>query len=115
MFRGLAVILLSTALLGGAVPDALGAKKPAKPPTKREVLFVGNNWAGTADVIDVKTYKRVLRINIVPDKEERLREIMLNPVRQGYFLGIREAVGEGNDQFVDDMFSSPGGNYLYVS
>jgi DNA-binding beta-propeller fold protein YncE len=108
------VLILAAIAALGAVPSTAAAKSK-KPPTKREVLFVGNNWEGTADVIDVKTYKRVLRINIVPDKEERLREIMLNPVRQGYFLAIREAVGEGNDQFVDDMFSSPGGNYLYVS
>jgi DNA-binding beta-propeller fold protein YncE len=111
MLRRLVIAALSVALLGAAAPAALAAKKP----TKREVLYVGNNWAGTADVIDVKTYKRVLRLNIIPDKEERLREIMLNPVRQGYFLAIRQAVGEGNDQYVDDMFSSPGGNYLYVS
>src|SRR3712207_8112286 len=26
-----------------------------------------------------------------------------------------ELVGEGNDQFVDDMFSSPDGRFLYVS
>src|SRR5829696_8999900 len=114
MSRTLAIAALAAALVAGLATDALAATKPRKP-TKREVLYVGNNWEGTADVIDVKTYKRVLRLNIIPDKAERLREIMLNPVRQGYFLAIREAVGEGNDQYVDDMFSSPSGNYLYVS
>jgi hypothetical protein len=38
-----------------------------------------------------------------------MAEIQSNPDRLGYFLGIRELVGEGNDQFVDDMFSSPDG------
>lgn len=110
----LTAVALAATVVAAPVADADAKKKPRKPST-REVLFVGNNWAGTADVIDVKTYKRLARIDIVPDKDERLREIMLNPVRQGYFLAIREAVGEGNDQFVDDMFSSPDGKLLYVS
>jgi DNA-binding beta-propeller fold protein YncE len=107
------VIAIAALAVLVAAPSASAA--PAKKPTKREVLFVGNNWEGTADVIDVKTYRRVLRINIVPDKEERLREIMLDPARLGYFLAIRELVGEGHDQFVDDSFTSPDGRFLYVS
>src|SRR5688572_6982395 len=34
----------------------------------RDVVFVGNNWDGTADVIDPhRNFKRVARINIIPD------------------------------------------------
>jgi YVTN family beta-propeller protein len=44
-----------------------------------------------------------------------MAEVMANPDRQGYFLGIRQLVGEGHDQFVDDMFSSHDGRFLYVS
>ena len=33
----------------------------------------------------------------------------------GYFLAIRELVGEGNDQLVDDMYSTPNGRLLVVS
>ena len=40
---------------------------------------------------------------------------MADPVRQGYFLAIRELVGEGHDQYVDDMFSSNDGSEIYVS
>ena len=44
-----------------------------------------------------------------------MAEIKADPDRQGYFLAIRELVGEGHDQFVDDMFSSHDGRFLYVS
>ncbi|MDQ4125591.1 MAG: hypothetical protein M3134_08335, partial [Actinomycetota bacterium] len=88
---------------------------PAAGAQTRDVLYVGNNWDGTADVIDVRSFKRIHRLNIIPDKEERLAEISMDPASQGYFLGIRQLVGEGNDQFVDDMFSSHDGRFLYVS
>src|SRR6185436_8403154 len=44
-----------------------------------------------------------------------MSEILLNPVRLAYFLLIREEVGEGHDQFVDDMYSSKDGELLIVS
>ena len=88
---------------------------PAAGAQTRDVLYVGNNWEGTADVIDVRTFERIHRLNIIPDKDERLAEISMDPASQGYFLGIRQLVGEGNDQFVDDMFSSHDGRFLYVS
>ena len=82
----------------------------------RDVVFVGNNWDGTADVIDPhQNYRRVTRINIVPDLQERLLEIYTNPVRLAYFLAIRQAVGEGHDQYVDDMYSTHDGRLLIVS
>jgi YVTN family beta-propeller protein len=97
------------------VPATATAAPRKKPPKTRDVLYVGNNWDGTADVIQPRRFKRLARINIIPDIEERMREIQSDPDRYGYFLGIRQAVGEGHDQFVDDMFSSPNGRVLYVS
>jgi DNA-binding beta-propeller fold protein YncE len=79
------------------------------------VLYVANNWAGTADVIDPKTFKRIARLDIVPDKAERMAEIAASPDRLAYFLAIRQLIGEGHDQLVDDMFSSPDGRFVYVS
>ena len=76
---------------------------------------MGNNWDGTADVINVQNFTRIKRLNIIPDKQERLAEILADPVRQGFFLGIRQLVGEGHDQYVDDMFSSNDGTEIYVS
>jgi YVTN family beta-propeller protein len=90
-------------------------KKPAAPSPTREVLFVGNNWDGTADIIDGKTFKNLGRFNVVPDKDQRVAEITMDPVRLGFFVGVRELIGEGNDQYVDDMFSSPDGRFAYVS
>src|SRR5215218_10239435 len=80
----------------------------------RDVLYVGNNWDGTADVVDPHSFQRLARLNIIPDKDARLAEIQADPDHQAYFLGIRQAVGEGHDQFVDDMFSSHDGRFLYV-
>src|SRR4051794_9144955 len=105
--------LLAVCALAACVPAAAPAGAAA-PPT-RSVLIVGNNWAGTADVLDVPTYKRLARLDIVPDKEEREAEIMLDPVRYGVFLFTREQVGEGHDQYVDDMFASHDGRTLFVS
>ncbi|KAB1905368.1 YncE family protein, partial [Micromonospora sp. AMSO31t] len=82
----------------------------------QEVLFVGNNWEGTADVIRSRgDYARLGRINVVPDRTERLREIYLNPIRLAFFLGIRQGPGEGHDQLVDDMYTTPDGTALVVS
>src|SRR5215210_6909529 len=105
--------VLAVAGLGLAfVPAGADA---AKRPVLRDVLYVGNNWAGTADVVQPRRFRRLARINIIPDIDERMREIESNPERLAYFLAIRQAVGEGNDQFVDDMFSSHNGKVLYVS
>jgi DNA-binding beta-propeller fold protein YncE len=99
------------ALLLAPASDA----KPKPRKRTRPVLVVSNNWAGTADFVNPHNFKRLGRLDIVPDKAERLAEIQASPDRQGYFLGIRQLVGEGHDQFVDDSFTSPGGRYLYVS
>ena len=97
-----------------ALMAALIVAAPAQGATQ-EVLYVGNNWDGTADVINVQNFTRIKRLNIIPDKAQRLAEINGDPVRQGFFLGIRQLVGEGHDQFVDDMFSSKDGREIYVS
>ena len=81
----------------------------------RRVVFVGNNWAGTADVLDPETFERLGRIDVVPDKDERMLEITTNAYRFAYFLAIRALIGEGHDQFVDDMYSSNDGRTLVVS
>jgi YVTN family beta-propeller protein len=81
----------------------------------RDVLLVGNNWEGTADIVDPEALTRIGRLNIIPDRAERMAEIQADPAAFGYFLGIRQLVGEGHDQFVDDMFTSPDGRMVYVS
>lgn len=82
----------------------------------REVMFVGNNWDGTADVIKSGgDLAKIGRINVIPDKEERLAEINADPIKWIYFTAIRNGVGEGHDQYVDDMYSTPDGSAMVVS
>jgi YVTN family beta-propeller protein len=114
--RAARACLLTAAILVSAPATGLAAKKTktAVSPT-RPVLTVGNNWDGTADLIDPVKFTRLARLNIVPDKDQRMAELMLNPVDFGYFLAIRQLIGEGHDQFVDDAFTSNDGRFLYVS
>lgn len=90
----------------------------ATPETER-AIFAGNNWEGTADVLqfdaDAGAFTHVARLNIIPDIEERRAEMLTDPERHGYFYGIRVLIGEGNDQFVDDMYSTNDGRLLIVS
>jgi YVTN family beta-propeller protein len=102
-------------LLACAPGGAAAQEGPPQRPDTRQVMFVGNNWEGTADIVDARTFQRLARINTIPDKEERLAEIQRDPVRLAFFLAIRQAVGEGNDQYTDDMFTSHDGRFVYVS
>ncbi len=81
----------------------------------RDVLLVGNNWDGTAEVIDVREFRPLMKINVIPDRAERMAEINSNPIRWTVFQFIRGQVGEGNDQFVDDLYASTDGREIYVS
>lgn len=115
----LAPAALLVALVAFAATSAAAPRfDPAKPTGRgvREMVFVGNNWEGTADVIRPRgKYRRIARINIIPDYDERMAEIATDPERLGYFLAIRELIGEGNDQYVDDMYTTPDGSLLIVS
>ncbi len=81
----------------------------------RNVMVVGNNWDGTADIVDADSYEVIKRLNIVPDRKQREEEINGSLFRKIMFLGVRHLIGEGNDQLVDDMFPSKDGRTLYVS
>jgi DNA-binding beta-propeller fold protein YncE len=108
-------LLVCAVLLLGTATPAAAAQSGGQRPGTRSVLFVGNNWDGTAHVVDPHSFDVLDRINVIPDLEERMTEIATNPDRLGYYLAIRQLVGEGNDQYVDDMFSSHDGRHLYVS
>ena len=85
------------------------------PTTLQDVVVVGNNWDGTADAFDPVTFEVVKRFDVVPDFDERLAEINSSRLRRFFFRLIRNVIGEGNNQLVDDMFTSHDGRYLYVS
>ncbi len=115
MWHAGCVALLAALLLACGPTLAAAQEGPPERPDTRQVMFVGNNWEGTADIVDARTFERLARINTIPDKEERLAEIQRDPVRLAFFLAIRQAVGEGNDQYTDDMFTSHDGRFVYVS
>jgi DNA-binding beta-propeller fold protein YncE len=118
--KRLAILIAALAVAASMVMAAAGTAH-ARPSPVTPVLFVGNNWDGTADVIrqggtsSRPTFTRVARLNIIPDIDERMMEILTDPERLAYFLAIRQLVGEGHDQYVDDMFSSHDGRLLVVS
>lgn len=96
-------------------PQVGPAEAADKAPVARDVMVVGNNWDGTADIVDANTFERIRRLDIVPDRAERMKEINSNPMRKIMFVGIRHLIGEGNDQLVDDMFPSKDGSTLFIS
>ena len=108
-----AALVLTVAAPATASSAATGSPSAA---ALREVLFVGNNWDGTADAIRSSgDFAKVGRINVIPDKDARMAEINADPIKWIYFLAIRNGVGEGHDQFVDDMYSTPDGKSVVVS
>lgn len=187
------MVTLAAAALA-AVLLAVVAPRAAAQGTHKEIIFVGNNWEGTADVIELSNtagggepppggeppsgggpgtaagaalgvkraakkcrkarkkgrkggekrgraakrkcrrakrkraaraaatradepveLRRLGRLNIVPDLEERIAEIVSDPERLAFFLAIQQGIGEGNNQYVDDMYSSNDGELLIVS
>lgn len=105
---GLALVGLAAAVVAPA--------NPAGAATRQEVLLVGNNWDGTADVLrSTGDLARIGRIDVVPDRQERLDAIYRDPIKLIYFLGVRNGPGEGHDQLVDDMYATPDGSAIVVS
>jgi len=108
--RRLALPLIAVAL-ACVLPSAAGAASKGQ----RDVLVVSNNWAGTADLIDPHTFKRLARIDVVPDKAKRIAQIEQDPSAKAVFDFVRENIGEGHNQYVDDGFTSRNGRYVYFS
>lgn len=111
----LAAVSLVAAGLTAAAPVAVHASA-ASGTDLQEVMFVGNNWDGTADVIrSTGDFSRIGRVNVVPDKAQRLAEINADPIKLIYYTSIHNGPGEGHDQMVDDMYSTPDGSSMVVS
>jgi len=81
----------------------------------RDVIVVGNNWDGTIDIYDPHTHQRIKKLNAVPDKEARLEELTSSIKRRIVSTFIKEVIGEGHHQMVDDMFPSNDGRHLFIS
>jgi hypothetical protein len=113
--HALLTILALVAGLAGAGTAVVGPATAA-PTGFRDVMWVGNNWDGTATIVDERSLK-VLKtgVNLVPDKEQELQDIRLAPDRLAFYLLIQQGPGEGHDQYVDDMFTTKDGKHLAVS
>lgn len=80
-----------------------------------DVIVIGNNWDGTIDIYDPHTFTRLKKLNAVPDKEQRLKELSGSLKRRLTSMFIKNIIGEGHHQLVDDMFTSNDGRQLFIS
>lgn len=100
--------LLAALLLAGSAS--------AQEPVLRDVVLVGSNWTGTAEIVDPKTFKVLRTIDMAPDRAERVAEIKEAGLwRRLAFWFIHTVIGEGHDQLVDDLFPSKDGRFIYAS
>jgi DNA-binding beta-propeller fold protein YncE len=118
MRRAVAPALTATTL--AVVLAASGATAPAAATggtadDPRAVMFVGNNWDGTATVVDADTHEVITTISTVPDRRKRMAEIVGRPDALAFYLAIQAAIGEGHAQYTDDMYTTPDGRLLAVS
>ncbi|MBU2696148.1 serine/threonine protein kinase [Pimelobacter sp. 30-1] len=82
----------------------------------RSVMWVGNNWDGTASIVDARSFEVLKRgVNLIPDRAEETQRILKNPVATVFYLAINAGPGQGHNQYVDDMFTTMDGKYLAVS
>ncbi|MGH8939710.1 MAG: YncE family protein, partial [Actinomycetes bacterium] len=106
-------MLALAGVVGAASPVAGGVVAGDGAVERRDIMFVGNNWDGTVDLLDASTLAKYQQIDVVPDLEQRRAE--MTPDEQAAFLVVREQAGEGHDQLVDDIAVSPDGRTMYVS
>src|SRR5262245_15558665 len=81
-----AVGLASATLPASAAPEGL-----------RDVMLVGNNWAGTATIVDANT-RQILKtgVNFIPDKAQEIADIKKNPDQLAFYYLIQQGPGEGH-------------------
>jgi len=111
-------LLLAITLLpfvGPAQGEEGDVRRERKRPADRAVMFVGNNWGGTATVVDARTHRVIKTLDIVPDRAEELQAIYASPDKLAFYTAVQQGVGEGHDQYVDDMFTTRDGRLLAVS
>jgi YVTN family beta-propeller protein len=109
----LALTLATSAVTTGAL--SAGAAAAPRPAAPRDVMFVGNNWAGTATVVDARSHHPIRTLDMIPDRAERMTQILTRPDRLAFYLAIQQGVGEGHDQYTDDMFTTHDGRLVAVS
>jgi YVTN family beta-propeller protein len=103
---------IRAAVLAALLAGAAGAQQPVL----RDVVLVGSNWQGTAEIFDPYNFQILKRIDVAPDRAERIQEIKDAGLRRHLtYKLIQWRIGEGNDQLVDDLFPSKDGRFIYAS
>lgn len=77
--------LLLVGACGLALPSCGGGSVGSGSAT-RDVLVVSNNWSGTADFVDVNTFQRLMRLNIVPARPSARRRSTAIRIASGISL-----------------------------
>ena len=108
-------LAIATSTLTAGVAVAEAAPRAPRAAAPQDVMFVGNNWDGTATVVDPETYQPITTIDTIPDRDERMAEIATSPDKLAFYLAVQAAIGEGNAQYTDDMFTTHDGRLLAVS
>jgi YVTN family beta-propeller protein len=111
----LTLSLATTAVTTGALSLGASAAQGSSSAAPRDVMFVGNNWDGTATVVDARTHKAIRTLNMIPDRAERMADILTHPDKLAFYLAVQQGVGEGHDQYTDDMFTTHDGRMVAVS
>src|SRR3954451_1109167 len=111
----LTLSLATTVVTAGALTVGAAAAPGSSSAGPRDVMFVGNNWDGTATVVDARTHKALRTLNMIPDKAERMTDILTHPDKLAFYLAVQQGVGEGHDQYTDDMFTTHDGRMVAVS
>jgi hypothetical protein len=119
----LALVLAATMVTAGATAAQSSVLTTAGTPQHLprgsaqplDVMFVGNNWDGTATVVDARTHRTIDTIDTIPDRAERMAEILADPAKLAFFLAVQAAIGEGHAQYTDDMFTTHDWRLLAVS
>jgi hypothetical protein len=112
----LSLLVVFAALLLSDVDLHRNKASATTPPDLRDVMLVGNNWAGTATIVDANTLKLLKTgVDFIPDKAQEIADIQKSPDRLAYYYLIQQGPGEGHDQYVDDMFTTKDGKYVAVS
>lgn len=107
--------MISVLLCFSLASSVVASNKENNDSELRDVIVVGNNWDGTIDLYDPHTFQHIRKLNAVPDKEERMEELSSTIKRKIFSTLIKEVIGEGNHQMVDDMFTSNDGRHLFIS
>lgn len=87
----------------------------------RRVIVVGNAASGDVNVLDETTFANLGTINLIPDLDQRMKEINRNWLHRLFYNLIRKSSilkhfePANGERYVDDIHVAPDGSRIYVS